>query len=258
MLPLRFGSPEQFALVKGFLEESFYAEEGICNRLGLSALHEYAKARERAPESLQEQDRLNLLIRVFFCGEQVSREQLQKLIPDAARGAFENLGLLGEDQKGDGRIGSPAALYPAHGLYFVSDHWTRVDRPAAESLDDIVFPAISRHTYQFLETLPQDPCESFLDLCSGTAVAALVAASRYARHAWAVDITERATQCGEFNRRLNGIDNATVLQGNLYAPLEEIAFERIVAHPPYVPVMQPSKIYYDGGEDGERVTRGIV
>lgn len=258
MLPLRLGSPEQFAFIRGFLGESGYTEDAICNRLGLSALHEYAKAREHAAESLRENNRLNLLIRVFFCGEQVSGEQLRSLMPDAVREAFESLGLLSGDQGDDRRISSPVALYPAHGLYFVSDHWTRTDRPAVESLDDIVFPAISRHTYQFLETLPEDPCESFLDLCSGTAVAALVAASRYARHAWAVDITERATQCAEFNRRLNGIANATVLQGNLYIPVEGLEFERIVAHPPYVPVMQPSKIYYDGGEDGERVTRGII
>lgn len=258
MLPLRIGLPEQFALVRSFLGESGYTEKAICSQLGLSALHEYAKSTERAAESLRENDRLNLLTRVFFCGEQVSGEQLRSVISEAVCEAFEGLGLLNEDQGGDRRINSPVALYPAHGLYFVSDRWTRADHTAVEPSDDIVFPAISQHTYQFLKTLPEDPCESFLDLCSGTAVAALVAASRYARHAWAVDITERATQCGEFNRMLNGIANVTVLKGNLYAPLEGMAFERIVAHPPYVPVMQPSKIFYDGGEDGERVTRGII
>src|SRR5579885_3650218 len=126
------------------------------------------------------------------------------------------------------------------------------------SPDDIVFPAISRHTCQFLETLPQYPCEDLLDLCSGTGVAALVAVSRYARRAWAVDITERATRCAEFNILLNDLTQVTAIQGDLYAPLNGRMFDRIVAHPPYVPVMKPSKIYYDGGEDGERVTRAII
>jgi hypothetical protein len=36
------------------------------------------------------------------------------------------------------------------------------------------------------------------------------------------------------------------------------AFDRIVAHPPYVPVLQPKWIFFSGGEDGEEITRRIV
>lgn len=48
------------------------------------------------------------------------------------------------------------------------------------------------------------------------------------------------------------------MQGNLYDPLGDLVFDRIVAHPPYVPVLKPGSIYCDGGEDGEQVTRGVV
>ncbi len=50
----------------------------------------------------------------------------------------------------------------------------------------------------------------------------------------------------------------TVVKGDLYEPAGDGTFDRIVAHPPYVPVLKPAEIFYDGGEDGERVTRGIV
>jgi hypothetical protein len=106
--------------------------------------------------------------------------------------------------------------------------------------------------------LPQSPCDKFLELCSGTAIAALLASKRYARQSWAVDITERATHFGEFNRLLNQLSNSTVLQGDLYEPVSGIRFDRIVAHPPYVPALEPGAIYSDGGEDGEFITRAVV
>ena len=73
-----------------------------------------------------------------------------------------------------------------------------------------------------------------------------------------MDITERSTQAAEFNRLLNGFDNVTVMKGDCYEGLEDIQFDRIVAHPPYMPVAQPAQIFYDGGQDGEQVTRRIV
>jgi len=36
------------------------------------------------------------------------------------------------------------------------------------------------------------------------------------------------------------------------------SFDRIVAHPPYVPALQPKWIFFSGGEDGEEITRRIV
>ena len=125
-------------------------------------------------------------------------------------------------------------------------------------VNDYVFPAIHPLTHEYLELLPQSPCGKLLDLCSGTAIAALAASKYYARRSWAVDITERATQFGEFNRLLNDLSNTTVLQGNLYEPLGDVVFDRIVAHPPYVPTLEACAIHADGGEDGEFITRAIV
>jgi hypothetical protein len=62
----------------------------------------------------------------------------------------------------------------------------------------------------------------------------------------------------EFNRLLNGLDNVTVLKGNLYEGVEDLKFDRIVAHPPYMPVLRPIRIFSDGGADGEQITRRIV
>lgn len=256
--PLHNGTPEQFALVRGFLKQSGYTESAVCERLELSVLHEYSTIAASTPRLLSDDSLVSHLIRLFFCGECLPLAQLKSLLPSEVMDSLRSLGLLCDDPARPGECHSPVALYPAQGLYFVSDRWVRPDRSAFEPSDDIVFPAISHHTCQFLETLPQHPCDDLLDLCSGTGVAALAAVSCYARRAWAVDITERATRCAEFNILLNGLTQVTAIQGDLYGPLNGRMFDRIVAHPPYVPVMKPSKIYYDGGEDGERVTRAIV
>jgi hypothetical protein len=45
---------------------------------------------------------------------------------------------------------------------------------------------------------------------------------------------------------------------DLYGSLGGQVFDRIVAHPPYVPALQPKWIFFSGGEDGEEITRRIV
>jgi hypothetical protein len=40
--------------------------------------------------------------------------------------------------------------------------------------------------------------------------------------------------------------------------VENLQFDRIVAHPPYMPALRATRTFADGGADGEQVTRGIV
>jgi hypothetical protein len=129
--------------------------------------------------------------------------------------------------------------------------------PAETSIpEDAVYPAITGNTRHFLSSLPTTPCDSFLELCAGTGIAALLA-SRYARRTWAADITERSTRFARFNTALNGIENCTAVQGDLYQPVVGQRFDRIVAHPPYMPSLEQKYIFRDGGEDGEQITRRI-
>jgi len=140
----------------------------------------------------------------------------------------------------------------------VEDAWIVADLgETARAAADAVYPA-TEQTLEYLALLPQSPCERFLDLAAGTGVAGILAASQYARHAWACDLTPRAALFSEFNRRLNGIENLTVGCGDLYQPVTGLTFDRIGAHPPYVPVCDESHIFRDGGEDGEQVLRRIV
>jgi SAM-dependent methyltransferase len=109
-----------------------------------------------------------------------------------------------------------------------------------------------------MESLPAEPCERLLDLCSGSGVAALVAASGYTKHAWSLDVAESSAHCAEFNRLLNGIPNATVAPSDLYEAVRGQTFDRIVANPPYMPSLRPAQLYAYGGELGDEITRRIV
>jgi SAM-dependent methyltransferase len=247
-----------FATVSEFLRAE-YSEQAVCRRLGMESLHEYLGGGEKPEFSADSEpaDALDVLLRLFLRGSRVSANDWERLIPRAVREAMEGLGMLCADAEHREQLYSTVALYPVQGLHIASDRWTNLDgsRPAEP---DFVFPAIHPFTHDLLGLLPQKPCEKFLDLCSGTAVAALLASRNYSRQSWAVDITARATQFGEFNRRLNQVENVRVLQGNLYEPVAGLKFDRIVAHPPFVPSLDRGAIYADGGEDGEFVTRALV
>jgi len=193
----------------------------------------------------------------MLLGESIKGEELEPGLASPPLEALTSLGLVIPDATDGTRLVGSVVLYPVGSLFIISDRWFAPDGKDYKAPDDIVYPAITPNTAEFMATLPVTPCESFLELCSGTGAVAL-AASAYATQSWAIDITERSTQMAEFNRLLNGLDNVTVLKGDLYQGVEGLTFDRVVAHPPYMPVLRPAQIFYDGGADGEQITRRCV
>ena len=257
MDPLKIGPAGCFGTLRGFLTDSYYTETAVCQRLGLKDREDYLKLQPNPSSPHPIRDRLDLLARLFLIGEFVDGKELQTWGPANVLEAIHSLGLVARHEQSDEWFAT-AALYPVCGVYVVSDRWSSPELAPIASAVDVVYPAITPNTTQFLDTLPEDPCEDLLDLCSGTGIGALTAASRYARHAWATDILERATRCAEFSRLLSGIENVTVARGDLYEVVEGRTFDRITANPPYMPSLKPAEIYADGGELGDRVVRRIV
>src|SRR5204863_6812809 len=58
--------------------------------------------------------------------------------------------------------------------------------------------------------------------------------------------------------RRNGIETAACLHGDLSRPVSRRTFDRLVAHPPYVPSEQQEVLFRDGGADGEQVLRRVI
>jgi hypothetical protein len=241
----RFGTAQQFAALRQFLIDSGYTEAAIRECMGIGRLSQALRMTAGAPPD----DRLEALIQIFLLGETLPAAPF--LPPDVV----ELLTALGLGEDGPGGFAASVELYPSHGLYIVSDRNRGKELPPGQ---DKVFSAITPNTEDFMGMLPETPCPAFLELCSGAGLAALAASARYAVQSFAYDISHRSTLFAEFNRRLNAIPNMTAAQGDLYQPAARRTFDRIAAHPPYVPSLRATELLRDGGEIGEDLTRRVI
>ncbi len=257
MLPVRLGTPEQFAMVRAFLTQAGYALPAVCARTHITLPYDFTRLHP-GPGDTEPADVLELLIRLFLLGETVGAGALEGFVPEEVAAAMAALGMLAPSESAPERVFAPVALCPVDGLFFVSDRWSPPDSNPWQLPMDAVYPPLTHNTLVFLRNLSQRPCESLLELCAGTGVAALMAAQTYARQAVATDVAERCVEAAEFNLRLNSLENVAVRQGDVYGAVEGESFDRIVAHPPFVPVLQPKYVYHDGGRDGEEITRRII
>lgn len=253
------GTAADFANMLNLLEAASYFEPTIKSRLempssdSLDLINLGHSSLKYPPQT----DLLNLLIRLFLLGEYASDEEIQLLVSPSIRQSLFGLGVLLHEQSDSGRVFASVAMYPVGFGYFISDRWNNPDLSPRPSFPDVVYPALTKSTQEFLRFLPFSPCEDFLEVCAGSGVAAILA-SRNAKNVCATDITTRSTHFANFNVALNAASNVTVLQGDLFEPCGLRRFDRIAAHPPYMPVLRPAEIYYDGGADGEKLTQLIV
>jgi hypothetical protein len=237
----QLGTAQQFAALREFLGASDYTEAAICERLEIPSLSKVVHLATGGPQA----DALDWLIRLFLLEEGLPQEW----IPARILSVLRTLGLV----TGEGTIAGTVKLYPVQSVWVISDRDI-----SGRSGPEHVFSAISPQTEEFLQLLPETRCPACLEICAGAGAAALLAASRYAVQAFAFDVSERCRAFTEFSRRLNGIANLTAKRGDMYAPAGSQTFDRILAHPPYVPSLRNTQLFRDGGEDGERLTRRVV
>lgn len=255
--PFIEGTVEDYARLRDVLRRASYTQDGLCDRLGLGSVYDFRQAREGRPFAETVDDAQGLLTRLFLDAEPVAWEDVRRVLGDDLA-AIERLGLLHTPRTRPGDAAATVLLYPTEGLWIVSDANADPDAMKVPPPPDVVYPAITRNTQRFVGLMPRERCGRFLELCSGTGIAALLAARDFADHAWAIDITARATRFANFNAALNGIENFTALEGDLWTPVDGLTFDRIVAHPPYMPSFETAYVFRDGGEDGEQITRRII
>jgi SAM-dependent methyltransferase len=254
--PLHFEPDGAFDTVRAVLRDADYTESEICRRLELDSIDQFRAIRDGRP-STPPRDAHDALVMLFLDGEALLWSEAEALLKPNGVAALGSLGLVRAHRTDPSRVVSNVLLYPTESLHLASDVASIPDGGGARWWD-LVYAAITTNSRNFVATMPRTRSAAFLDLCSGTGVAALLAAQSFADHAWAIDVAERSTEFARFNARLNGISNVTALSGDLYAAVAGLTFDRIVAHPPYVPARENTLIYRDAGSDGEDVTRRIV
>ena len=254
-IPLRFPAHRTFAELRQTLIDAAYTEDAICARLQIAQISQFElePAQRTVRPSVANPGVLDVLIRVLLEGESVRMEN-----PAFPLQVLLDFGVIVPVPDHEGLFAATVMLAPQRSVYVVADRQGPVPENPTAVFQDIVYPSLVPNTDLFLELARPGACDSFLDLCAGTGIAAMLSARGGARHAYAYDITERSTVFADFNRRLNGLENLTAAQGDLYEPAGDLTFDRIVAHPPYVPVFRPQFIFDSGGQDGEQIVRRIV
>jgi SAM-dependent methyltransferase len=200
---------------------------------------------------------VDAMIQLFCDCLYVREDELARVLPDAGIRTLDALDLLARDAEMPGMVFATAAILPMGPTLLVCDRGNAPDGSACPLPPDVVYPAIFKNTSDFVDRLPETSCEALLDIGTGTGIAAMRGA-RYAGHVWATDISHRCELFAEINRRLAGLENMTVVVGDMYAPVEGLTFDRIVTHPPYIPAKQIGLVFRDGGEDGEQIIRRVV
>ncbi|MGB7284350.1 MAG: methyltransferase domain-containing protein [Candidatus Acidiferrum sp.] len=259
MLPLKMGTSEQFAALREHFFRAGFTEETLRQRLDIHPGRELdlAGLSCRPPLKPKVGDSLDALIYLFVLGESLPTAEAVSLFPPVVWEALQQIQLVMPDPDNPHRSLATVALYPIRDLFLASDRWSNPDHSPRPMFADIVYPALTKSAKQFIDFTSYEPCDDFLELCAGTAPAALLAA-RSSKNVWAIDIAERSLDFAKFNAALNGIHNVSFLQGDLFQPVEERTFDRIAAHPPYVPVLKTAEIFYGGGEVGEEITQRII
>ena len=126
----------------------------------------------------------------------------------------------------------------------------------------------------FSETFPTlvspDEVKRVLDLCTGSACLAILAAMKFPQAAIdAIDISADALDVARINVREHGLeDRVRLLQGDLFAPLGDATYDLILCNPPYVAAAEiaafPPEYAHEpvlahaGGEDGFDLVRRIL
>ena len=263
-LPLRLGSADDFARVESLLKNACFDEPTILRTLKLDEMADLSGVEPNDQDlASYTTELLSLLIRLFLFSESVQQREVERLIDSPTLASFRQLDILRlgtfdlNQRSAEQLYYSPVFLYPIVGLLIASDRHNNPDNSVFTPPPDIVFPAINGGTLLFLKVISKSPAENILDLCAGTGVAALLL-SKHVRRAVTSDITARATHFAKFNRMLNRCHNVEVSEGDLYDGVEGQTFDRIVAHPPYVPSLSHDTIYRDGGETGETLVRRII
>ena len=192
---------------------------------------------------------LDVLMHLFMGQESIPIDDVVRLLGSHCFSDLQELKLILLEKEG-ATCRATVRIEPVDDLLSCSD---RISRRS-----DFVYRPWDYSAKLYQQIIPQTKCGSFLEMCCGSAYVCMAAARNFAQSVHGVDVNPRAIRFAEFNKKLNGIENISTYCGNLFEPVQSKVFDRIVAHPPYVPAIVDSLTYRDGGIDGERVSTDLI
>lgn len=209
----------------------------------------HVQRRDLAPveRRLRDGDALTTLVRLFVVGLPATREATSRALDGADLGAWASAGLLAV---ADDRVYPLVHLQPLGNLIIASDLPVRAGQP------DYVM-RVSATTLALAGLTIRRPGRTALDIGCGSGFQALLAAA-HSEQVIAFDANPRAVAFARFNACLNGIDNVTCREGDLFAPLSDGPVDLVVSNPPYVISPGLEHQFRDSGQAGDAVCRHLA
>lgn len=244
--------------VMSHLAQIGYNELQVRERLALKDLKDLAWRAVPIYRKVQlaVRDVLATAIDLFLLQGALSPEELDGLFEKPDQDLLVRAGLLAIDDQGFAR--ARASLFPVGTRLVFSDHaWPKLPHPGCVDVphDQVMF--VGSDSRWLARATVRRSVGSTLDLCTGSGVHAILAAS-HSQLVHAVDISPRAALCTRFNAQAAGATNVEVSVGNLFEPVHGECFDLITANPPFVPSPLNSIGYRDGGLSGEDVQKEII
>lgn len=199
----------------------------------------------------------NLLFRLFYLGLSVRPDLLGKIFTPRELAYLQTIGIL--KKTGRNKISSVYMITPLNGFFFFSDFYSGFLPPgirpdlAKNSLE--VFP-VAQSTLDLWNAVVKRPYKQTLDLCTGCGTLAILI-SEYSDKVTGIDRNPAAVNLARFNALFNKVKNVRFLCGDLYGPVNNLAFDLILANPPYQ-IREKSKLYRFGGPAGDRILAKII
>src|SRR5580658_645898 len=111
MIPLQFGTKQEFSAVRYFLQQSRFSEPSVAKALGSGEVLDYIALKE-STKPVEADDVLSFLIRLFVLEEAVEQAELDLHIPGAVQEVMRTLGLVSPDHTNPNLVLCPVWLYP--------------------------------------------------------------------------------------------------------------------------------------------------
>lgn len=263
--PRADGDEATYEALRRGLHAARYYDREVCEFLGVEDLGAIVRIGNSVKSEVAVKDGLSALCHLFLWSRAVRESDLHQLLGKPFVDAALAVGLIAPYAAYPGTHRALAALYPLMDgvpLGTPKAYWVASDRLAGTEgereaqPDDVVFCPMAATGKAFLDNLPRSECGRFLEVCAGCGPAALLATS-FAEECIASDLAGRSVDFARFVARLNGCPQMKTHQGAGFDGLNG-PFDRIAAHPPYMPVMGKAEIYYAGGSTGMDITESLV
>ncbi len=249
-MPLQFPDPTEIKRLADALRAASYNSQTLKEFMDLG---QGANAHFRdAPSllySMHTQPRLRDVCALFQFQLPLSEEAAADALAPANLSALVSAGLLAIHNSS---VTARFRIVPCLDTLVVCDL-----KPIGQALSDDFVMGASASSSVVLNSTIRKHSGRTLDLCSGSGIQAMVAAT-HSDAIVAVEQNWRAIQLGEFSALLNGRTNVEFRESDFYSAVEGEHFDLIVANPPFV--ISPGREFQfrDGGLGADRVTAHVV